>query len=195
MEDADAKLAEALMRALGVMQDPPVPVFAKETLVDSEVCWTWGDQCPGTGRAAPSGDARSTPAAGRYLALGGQAAVYRHLRDCEALSLSGEVASEVLCPDCLNQSLGAASRAGCARPLPGALLRVRCDGSAQGAGSAVASRTRQGGRLAQWRIGIEGASPVTAVIPGVLWHLGEREIRRQRRSFSLAARSIPRQQR
>ena len=38
MEDADAKLAEALMRALGVMQDPPVPVSAKETLVDSEVC-------------------------------------------------------------------------------------------------------------------------------------------------------------
>jgi len=37
MEDADAKLAEALMRALGVMQDPPVPVPAAEPLPDSEV--------------------------------------------------------------------------------------------------------------------------------------------------------------
>lgn len=37
MEEVDAKLAEALMRALGVMQDPPVRVPAAEPLPDSEV--------------------------------------------------------------------------------------------------------------------------------------------------------------
>lgn len=37
MKEVDAKLAEALMRALGVMQDPPVPLHAAEPLPDSEV--------------------------------------------------------------------------------------------------------------------------------------------------------------
>ena len=37
MEDADAKLSEALMRALGVMQDPPVRAPAAQPLPDSEV--------------------------------------------------------------------------------------------------------------------------------------------------------------
>ena len=37
MEEADVHLAEALLRALGVMQDPPTPVAADESVADSEV--------------------------------------------------------------------------------------------------------------------------------------------------------------
>ena len=37
MEEADVHLAEALLRALGVMQDPPMPVAADEAVTDSEM--------------------------------------------------------------------------------------------------------------------------------------------------------------
>ena len=37
MEEADVHLAEALLRALGVMQDPPTPVAADEAVTDSEM--------------------------------------------------------------------------------------------------------------------------------------------------------------
>ena len=37
MEEADVHLAEALLRALGVMQDPPAPVAADEAVTESEM--------------------------------------------------------------------------------------------------------------------------------------------------------------
>ena len=37
MEEADVHLAEALLRALGVMQDPPTPVAVDEAVTDSEM--------------------------------------------------------------------------------------------------------------------------------------------------------------
>ena len=115
--------------------------------------------------------------------LGGQAPLYRHLRDCEALSLSGEVASEVLCPDCLNQSLAP-------QAVPGAPGRYQALCFECGAMDLPKERVRlwqaEPGKVADWlsgALGLKVRHQVTAVIPGVLWHLGEREIRRQRRSF------------
>lgn len=120
--------------------------------------------------------------------LGGQAQLYRHLRDCEALSLSGEVASEVLCPDCLGQSLSP-------QALPGAPGRYQALCFECGAMDLPKERVRlwqaEPGKVADWlsgALGLKVRHQVTPVIPGVLWHLGEREIRRQRRSFFFGCR-------
>ena len=115
--------------------------------------------------------------------LGGQAPLYRHLRDCEALSLSGEVASEVLCPDCQGQSLAP-------QAVPGAPGRYQALCFECGAMELPKERVRlwqaEPGKVADWlsgALGLKVRHQVTPVIPGVLWHLGEREMRRQRRSF------------
>ena len=120
--------------------------------------------------------------------LGGQAAVYRHLRDCEALSLSGEMAAEVLCPDCLNQSLAPEAVLGA----PG-----RYWGLCEDCGQVELPKERvrlwqaEPAKVAEWlqvALGLKARNPVTEVIPGVLWHLGEREVQRHRRSFFFGCR-------
>lgn len=120
--------------------------------------------------------------------LDGQAAVYRHLRECEALGLAGEEAAVVLCPDCMSQSISP-------EKVPGVSDRYRAWCSSCGVVELPKERVRlwqvQSAKLAEWlhaALGLRARSRVTPVIPGVLWHLGEREVRRQRRSFFFGCR-------
>ena len=49
------------------------------------------------------------------------------------------------------------------------------------------------GKVADWlhqALGLRGRHPLTEIIPGVLWHLGELEIRRHRRSFFFGCRLV-----
>lgn len=115
--------------------------------------------------------------------LGGQGALYRHLRDCEALGLSGEVAPQVLCPQCLNQSI---------QPEPVIDAPQRLEATCFDCGTVNLPKERarlwraHPAKVADWlsaALGLRARFKVTQAVPGVLWHLGEREVRRQRRSF------------
>ena len=120
--------------------------------------------------------------------LDGQAMVYQHLRDCKALSLSGEEATEVLCPDCLGQSLSP-------EVLPGAHDRYR--GICLDCGEVELPKERvrvwqaEPAKVADWlhaALGLKFRHQISEPIPGVLWHLGEREVQRHRRSFFFGCR-------
>lgn len=115
--------------------------------------------------------------------LSGQGALYRHLRDCEALGLSGEVAPQVLCPDCLSQSLSP-------QAVPGAPGRYQALCVECGTVELPKERARlwqaHPAKVADWlsgALGLKARFKATQVIPCALWHLGEREVRRTRRSF------------
>lgn len=116
--------------------------------------------------------------------VGGQAATYQHLRDNEALSLSNVVAAAVLCPDCMSVSV---------QPEP-ALQGAQEPHRAYCAECGWIDLTKERARVwqanptkvAYWinvALGLKARYPVTELVKGTLWHLGDREHRRQRRSF------------
>ena len=116
--------------------------------------------------------------------VSGQTAIYQHLRNNEALSLTNTVASAVLCPDCMSISVRPEkSPHGAETPLRA--YCVECgwiDLPKERARVWQASPTR----VADWlnvALGLKARHPVKEVVSGVLWHLGEREQKRQRRSF------------
>lgn len=117
------------------------------------------------------------------VALEGRAALYHRLRECEALSLAPELAPEVLCPDCREHRVRP-------QPLPGEPGRYQALCFECGTVTLPKEQVRlwqaHPGKVADWlhqALGLRGRHTVTEFIPGVLWHLGEREIRRHRRSF------------
>ena len=122
------------------------------------------------------------------VGLGGRAVLYQRLRDCEALSLAAEMVPEVLCPDCREHRVRP-------QPLAGApgryqALCFEC-GEVELPKAQVRLWQAHPGKVADWlhqALGLRGRHPLAELIPGVLWHLGELEIRRHRRSFFFGCR-------
>ena len=122
------------------------------------------------------------------VGLGGRAALYQRLRDCEALGLAAEIAHEVLCPDCREHRVRPQLLSG----VPGRYqaLCFEC-GDVELPKEQVRLWHAHPGKVADWlhqALGLRGRHPLTELIPGVLWHLGELEIRRHRRSFFFGCR-------
>lgn len=120
--------------------------------------------------------------------LDGRAAVYQRLRDCEALGLAPDIAHEVLCPDCREHRV---------RPLPVAgvpgryrALCFEC-GDVELPKEQVRLWQANPAKVADWlhqALGLRGRHALTELMPGVLWHLGELEVRRHRHSFFFGCR-------
>lgn len=116
--------------------------------------------------------------------VGGQIAIYQHLRNNEALSLSNTLAAAVLCPDCMSVSVHPEqSPHGAEQP-----HRAYCVECGWTDLPKERARLWQGNpaKVADWinaALGLKSRHSVTEVIRGRLWHLGEREYRRQRRSL------------
>ena len=116
--------------------------------------------------------------------VSGQAEVFKHLRDVQALSLGTEMANGVLCPDCMS---------GAIRPEQAALgsqivLRGYCGECGWVPLAKERARLWQASpaKVADWlnaALGLKARYPVTEIVKGVLWHLGEREYRRHRHSL------------
>lgn len=116
--------------------------------------------------------------------VGGQAAVFKHLRDVQALSLGTDMADGVLCPDCMSGTI---------RPEQAALgsqivLRGYCGecGWVQLAKERARLWQASPAKVADWlnaALGLKARYPVTEIVKGVLWHLGEREYKRHRHSL------------
>jgi len=114
----------------------------------------------------------------------GQPSIYQHLRSNEALSLSGDVAESVLCPDCLSVSV---------RPVPtpaGAEHPYQCYCGECGWVDLPKERARlwqvNPSKVAIWlnvALGLKIRHPVSEVVTGRLWHLGAREHKRKRHNF------------
>lgn len=122
------------------------------------------------------------------VGLGGRAALYQRLRDCEAVSLAAEVVPEVLCPDCREQRVQP-------QPLAGAsgryqALCLEC-GAVELSQAQVRLWQAHPGKVADWlqqALGLRSRFPLVELIGGVLWHLGQREVRRRRYSFFFGCR-------
>lgn len=119
---------------------------------------------------------------------GARAALTKRLRDCEALSLSAELAHEVLCPDCCAHRVRP-------QPHPSAPGRYRAlcfeCGGVELAKEQVRLWQAQPSKVADWvqrALALRARHPLTELIPGVLWHLGEQEQRRRRYSFFFGCR-------
>ena len=122
------------------------------------------------------------------VGLGGRAALYQRLRDCEALSLAAEMASEVLCPDCREHRVRPQALSG--TPARYWALCLEC-GELELPKEQVRLWQAHPGKVAHWlhqALGLGGRHALAELIPGVLWHLGEREVRRHRRSFFFGCR-------
>lgn len=118
----------------------------------------------------------------------GRTALYQRLRECEALSLAPDLAPEVLCPDCREYRV----RPQLLADVPGRYqaLCFEC-GEVELPKEQVRLWQAQPGKVADWlhqALGLRGRYTVTELISGVLWHLGELEIRRHRRSFFFGCR-------
>ena len=116
--------------------------------------------------------------------VGGQAEVFQHLRDVEALGLTNEVADGVLCPDCMSGSIRPEHAA------HGSKIGLRAYCGECGWVQLTKERARlwqaSPAKVAEWlnvALGLKSRYPLTEVIPGVLWHLGEREYKRHRHSL------------
>ena len=116
--------------------------------------------------------------------LGGRADVFKHLRDSEALSLTNEIADTVLCPDCMSGAIRPEQTA------TGSHIGLRAYCGECGWVPLTKERARlwqaSPAKVAEWlnvALGLKSRYPVAEVIPGVLWHLGEREYKRRRHSL------------
>lgn len=116
--------------------------------------------------------------------VGGQSEIFKYLREVEALSLSPELSDGVLCPDCMS---------GAIRPEQvshGALISFRAYCGECGWVQLQKERVRiwqaSPVKVADWlnaALGLRSRYPVTEIVKGMLWHLGEREYKRRRHSL------------
>ncbi len=116
--------------------------------------------------------------------IGGQADVFKHLRDIEALSLGPEIADGVLCPDCMCSTI---------RPEPATNekqieFRAYCHECGWVHLPKERARLWQTSpvKVSEWlnaALGLRSRYPITEIVSGVLWHLGEREYKRRRYSL------------
>ena len=130
-------------------------------------------------------DARILPDA---VWLTGQLPLYQHLRDLGAVGLAQQVAPFVTCWGCASHLVrperaedGTAPYQGYC-PECGRLALTMAD---------VRPWQAEPVRIAEWlsrALGLNVRHPVTPLLEGVLWHLGEREYRRYRYSFFFGCR-------
>lgn len=116
--------------------------------------------------------------------VGGQAEVFQHLRDVEALGLTNQLADGVLCPDCMS---GAIQPEQAPREFPTG-VRAYCDecGWVQLPKERARIWQASPAKVADWlnaALGLKPRYPVKEIVKGVLWHIGEREYKRHRHSL------------
>lgn len=123
--------------------------------------------------------------------LGGKSHLYQHLRSMEALSVTQEVAPSVICPDCTSRSIQPELLV----PAKSTRLpyRAHCCDCGWVPLSAELSRLWhiKPAKIAEWlnaALGLKDRHKVEMVVDGVLWHLGDREFCRQRRSLFFGCR-------
>lgn len=123
--------------------------------------------------------------------LGGKCHLYQHLRSVEALSVTQEVAPSVLCPECTSRSI----QPELLMPAKSTRLPYRAYCSDCGWVSLSTEQSRlwhiRPAKIAEWlnaALGLKERYKVEVVLDGVLWYLGDREIRRQRRSLFFGCR-------
>ena len=123
--------------------------------------------------------------------LGGKRHLYQHLRSVEALSVTQEVAPSVLCPDCTSRSI----QPELLMPPISTRLPYRAHCSDCGWVPLNAEQSRlwhiRPAKIADWlnaALGLKDRHKVEMVVDDVLWYLGDREIRRQRRSLFFGCR-------
>lgn len=116
--------------------------------------------------------------------VSGQAEVFKHLRDVQALSLGPELADGVLCPDCMSGAIQPEQVA------HGSQIELRAYCGECGWVPLAKERARlwqaSPAKVADWlnaSLGLRSRYPVTEIVNGVLWHLGEREYKRHRHSL------------
>lgn len=123
--------------------------------------------------------------------LGGKAHLYQHLHSMEALGLTQDAAPSIICPDCTGHSIqpGQHTETEDSR-WP---YRAYCAECGWVDLTKAQSRLWQANpaRIAEWlnaALGLKAQYKVEVAIEGVLWYLGDREVRRQRRSFFFGCR-------
>ena len=132
-------------------------------------------------------DARLLPDA---IWLGGKTHLYQHLRRMEALGLTQEIAAAIICPDCSNRIQPERQAPAGNDRWP---YRAYCANCGWIDLTKEQSRLWQArpAKLADWlsaALGLKAQHRVEPVVEGVLWHLGERELRRHRRQFFFGCR-------
>jgi hypothetical protein len=125
--------------------------------------------------------------------LSGKATIYAHLRDIDGITLSNDLAGDVVCHDCCNETF---------RPLSGpenGLQKSPYRGYCPECGwvDLTAEQARiwhvQPLKIARWLAAALQLTPryvPEPVVDGVLWRLGEAEFRRRRRTLFFARRLI-----
>jgi hypothetical protein len=123
--------------------------------------------------------------------LGGERHIYEHLRSMEALAVAQALAPSILCPDCTSRSIQPVLL----MPAKSIRLPYRAHCSDCGWVSLSTEQSRlwhiRPAKIAEWlnaALGLKERYKVEMVVDGVLWYLGDREIRRQRRSFFFGCR-------
>lgn len=116
--------------------------------------------------------------------VSGQVEVFKKLRDLEALSLTSELSTGVLCPDCMNGAIQPEHTAHGTR----IGIRAYCGecGWVQLSRERACLWQANPAKVAEWlnlALGLKPRHSVTEVVKGVLWHLGEREYKRHRHSL------------
>ena len=123
--------------------------------------------------------------------LGGKRHLYQHLRDMQAVTVTQEAAPSIMCPYCTSRSI----QPELLTQAKSTLLSYRafcsdCGWLQLGAEQSRLWQTKPA-KMAEWlntALGLNARHKVETVLDGVLWHLGDREIRRQRRSFFFGRR-------
>lgn len=120
--------------------------------------------------------------------LSGKRPLYQHLRDLGALKLAQQVETIVSCPGCTSHLI---------RPERSDVAGVSYDAYCPECGpktlgsDEVRPWQAHPVQMAGWlnsALGLKTRHPVTPLIEGVLWHLGEREFRRYQYSFFFGCR-------
>lgn len=123
--------------------------------------------------------------------LGGKRHLYQHLRDMQAVTVTQEAAPSIMCPYCTSRSI----QPELLTQAKSTLLSYRafcsdCGWLQLGAEQSRLWQTKPA-KMAEWlnaALGLNARHKVEMVLDGVLWYLGDREIRRQRRSFFFGRR-------
>lgn len=143
----------------------------------AELCWLLEQE-----------DTRLLPDA---IWLGEKHRLYQHLHSMQALSVVQDAAPSIMCPDCTSRSI----RPELVMPAQSSSLAYRafCGECGWVSLSTEQSRLWQINpvKIAEWlnaALGMKAGYKVESVVDGVLWYLGDREIRRQRRSFFFGRR-------
>jgi hypothetical protein len=115
--------------------------------------------------------------------VSGRAHIFKHLRVTQALSVSNLIADSVLCPDCMSEAL----RPEVTTKGPEYGYRAYCNecGWIEFPKERARVWHANPAKIADWlnvALGLKSRYLVREIVKGILWHLGEKEFKRQRKS-------------